>query len=143
MLRNVTTKRLEGHKSATLLLFLRGASGVLIFLLLMGLQVHLSELNSVPPAIRICLLWMARPLLHHLCRYSDFSLTVSSLETDQSVKSALKEITSLLNNVVERVERVESELKRNTSILSSSESSPSHRSKKQYVPTIVRVSSVL
>ena len=48
------------------------------------------------------------------------SLAVSSLETDQSVKSALKEITSLLNNVVERVERVESE-KRNTSLSSSSE----------------------
>ena len=71
------------------------------------------------------------------------SLAVSSLETDQSVKSALKEITSLLNNVVERVERVESELKRNTSLSSSSESSPSHHSKKLYVPTIVRVSSVL
>ena len=71
------------------------------------------------------------------------SLAVSSLETDQSVKSALKEITSLLNNVVERVERVESELKRNTSLSSSSESSPSHHSKKLYMPTIVRVSSVL
>ena len=63
-----------------------------------------------------------------------------AMDSDDGVKSALKEITSLLNTVVKRVERVESELKRNTSISSSCDSSPSHGSKKQYVPTVVRVS---
>lgn len=66
----------------------------------------------------------------------------SSVDSDPSVKLALKEITSLLNTVVKRVERVESELKKSTATTSSSESSPSHSSKKQYVPTVVRVSSV-
>ena len=40
----------------------------------------------------------------------------SSVEADQSVKSALKEITSLLNTVVKRVERVESELKKSRQV---------------------------
>ena len=66
---------------------------------------------------------------------------VASLDSDPSVKLALKEITSLLNTVVKRVERVESELKRSVNTTSSSESSP-HGSKKHYVPTVVRVSCI-
>ena len=62
--------------------------------------------------------------------------------TDPEVKSALKEITSILNTVVKRVERVENELKRVSSASSSSESSsPKH--KKVFVPLVVRVSVVM
>ena len=62
------------------------------------------------------------------------------MEADQSVKSALKEITSLLNTVVKRVERVESELKKQASASNSSDSASPHVSKKNHVPTVIRVS---
>ena len=64
--------------------------------------------------------------------------TSASQDDDTSVKSALKEITSLLNTVVERVDRVETELKKQSSASSSSDSTP--RTKKIIaVPLIVRV----
>ena len=71
----------------------------------------------------------------------------SASEEDEgpSVKLALREITSLLNTVVKRVERVETELKKQSeSIASSSRSSSSDSStpaKKRIVavPLIVRV----
>ena len=57
---------------------------------------------------------------------SSASKTVSRCDDDQCVKSALKEITSLLNTVVKRVERVENELKKQcASVSSSSDSTPS------------------
>lgn len=57
----------------------------------------------------------------------------------KEVKSALKQITSLLNTVVQRVERVENELKRVSSVSSSSDTTPSRR-KRVCVPLVVRVS---
>ena len=59
--------------------------------------------------------------------------------TGLEVKSALQEITSLLNTVVKRVERVEDELKRVSSVSSSSDSTPP-KNKKVLVPLVVRVS---
>ena len=70
----------------------------------------------------------------------ELNTSTSSSQDDPSVKSALKEITSLLNTVVKRVERVETELKKQSSVSSSSDSTP--RSKKivaVHVPLIVRV----
>ena len=55
------------------------------------------------------------------------------------IKTALTEITSLLTNVVQRVERMETELQqeRSSGVSSSSDSMP------KYVPLIVRVSAYL
>ena len=58
-----------------------------------------------------------------------------------NVSSALKEITSLLNTVVKRMDRMENELKRqSTSVSSSSASEGSKRFKKKSVPLVVKVS---
>lgn len=62
----------------------------------------------------------------------------STPDDDCSVKTALKEITSLLNTVVKRVERVETELKKQSSVSSSSDSTPCSK-KTTAVPLIVRV----
>lgn len=64
--------------------------------------------------------------------------TTDHTNSDPTVKSALKEITCLLNTVVKRVERVENELKKQSSVSSSSESTPSRS--KVHVPLVVRVS---
>ena len=60
---------------------------------------------------------------------------------DPEVKSALREITSLLNTVVKRVEKVENELKQQRSLASSSssDSTPSSKCKKADIPLIIRV----
>lgn len=62
---------------------------------------------------------------------------------DPEVKSALREITSLLNTVVKRVEKVENELKQQRSLSSSSsgDSTPSSKCKKADIPLIIRVCS--
>ena len=59
-----------------------------------------------------------------------------------NVSSALKEITSLLNTVVKRMDRMDNELKRqSTSVSSSSASEGSKRfKKKSMVPLVVKVS---
>lgn len=58
-----------------------------------------------------------------------------------NVSSALKEITSLLNTVVKCMDRMENELKRqSTSVSSSSASEGSKRFKKKSVPLVVKVS---
>lgn len=61
---------------------------------------------------------------------------VPNSNADVGVKSALQEITSLLNTVVQRVERIENELKNSPS--SSSDSATPSR--KVLVPLVVRVS---
>lgn len=58
---------------------------------------------------------------------------------DPEVKSALREITSLLNTVVKRVEKVENE--RSLSSSSSGDSTPSSKCKKADIPLIIRVCS--
>lgn len=62
---------------------------------------------------------------------------------DPEVKSALREITSLLNTVVKRVEKVENELKQQRSLSSSSSGdfTPSSKCKKADIPLIIRVCS--
>ena len=62
-----------------------------------------------------------------------------NVESDTSVKAVLQEITSLLNTVVKRVENVETELKKQSGVSSSSDLTPSC-SKKVHVPLLVRVS---
>ena len=66
-----------------------------------------------------------------------------NVDSELSVSAALGQITSLLNTVVRRVERVEAELKNQSeqtnSIISTSDSTPSSE-KKVYVPRVVRVS---
>ena len=64
--------------------------------------------------------------------------STTDLNTDPGVKSALQEITSLLNTVVKRVERVETELKKQSSVSSSSDSNTP--AKKVHIPLIIRVS---
>ena len=68
-------------------------------------------------------------------------LSPTSVGVDDEVKSALKEITSLLNTVVKRVENVESELQRQrtTGPSSSSDSTPT-RAKP---PLVVKVCNLL
>ena len=68
----------------------------------------------------------------------ELNTSSTSQDDDPSVKSALKEITSLLNTVVKRVERVETELKKQSSVSSSSDSNPPLK-KIIAVPLIVRV----
>ena len=72
---------------------------------------------------------IARPLREHS------EPPVSSGALGVEVKTALAEITSLLNNVVQRVERMETELQQqhSTSVSSSSDTSL------KYVPRVVRV----
>ena len=71
--------------------------------------------------------------------------SASSEDEGPSVKLALREITSLLNTVVKRVERVETELKKqsesiaSSSRLSSSDSSTPAKKRIVAVPLIVRV----
>ena len=68
-------------------------------------------------------------------------VAVANQAEDPCVKSALQEITSLLNRVVERVERVENELKKCSSLTPSSSDSSTPSSKRAIaVPLIVRVS---
>ena len=65
--------------------------------------------------------------------------SVQTTGTDPYVKSALQEITSILNAVVQRVERVETELKKGAiTPSSSSDSTPSRQ--KIRIPLVVRVS---
>ena len=66
---------------------------------------------------------------------------IQSEETSSSLTVALSKITSLLNTVVKRVERVEAELKNvNQSSPSSSDSTPSGDKKiHMHVPRVVRV----
>ena len=66
------------------------------------------------------------------------ALSNSSQHDDLSVKTALKEITSLLNTVIKHVERVETELKKQSGVSSSSDSTPCSK-KSVAVPLIVRV----
>ena len=68
----------------------------------------------------------------------DTSTKISSSQDDPSVNSALKEITSLLNTVVKRVERIETELKKQSSSSSSTDSTPCSKTIVA-VPRIVRV----
>jgi hypothetical protein len=57
-----------------------------------------------------------------------------------NVSCALKEITSLLNTVVKRMDRMENELKRqSTSVSSSSASEGGKKLKKKLVPLVVKV----
>lgn len=59
---------------------------------------------------------------------------------DPEVMSALQEITSLLNTVVKRVEKVECELEHQRSTPSSfSDSTPSKHKQKADVPLVIRV----
>ena len=48
-----------------------------------------------------------------------------NVELDTSVKAVIQEITSLLNTVVKRVEKVETELKKQSGVSSSSDLTPS------------------
>lgn len=64
-----------------------------------------------------------------------------TLHTQPNVSTALKEITSLLNTVVKRMDRMENELKQHsTSVSSSSASEGNKKSKKSSPPLIVAVS---
>ena len=60
---------------------------------------------------------------------------------EKDVSTALKEITSVLNTLVQRVERVEMEIqKKQTSFSSSADSTPARKKTAAVVPLVVRVS---
>ena len=65
------------------------------------------------------------------------SRSCSRSPTSQNVSVALKEITSLLNTVVKRMDRMDSELKRHSTSVSSSSSGEC--TKKSKVPLVVKV----
>ena len=68
----------------------------------------------------------------------------SSLQSpDDSVKSVLQNITSLLNTVVERMDRVESQLRQQNCHTPSSSSSEKSTRKKSPIPLTLRVSGIL
>lgn len=71
----------------------------------------------------------------HLSSCSDREIPIDGVE----VKSALQEITSLLNTVVKRVERVENELQRHHSLTPSSSSDATPGKAKPHVPLVLRV----
>ena len=65
---------------------------------------------------------------------------MDQLPYEEEVKSALKEITSLLNTVVKRVERVESELQRQKSTSTDPSSSSDVTPTRTKPPLAVKVS---
>ena len=79
---------------------------------------------------------------------NDFSTPVDTSSSnppslpEPNVSKALKEITSLLNTVVKRIDRVENELKQQHTTVSSSFASETGKNakKKSAIPLIVRVS---
>jgi len=81
-----------------------------------------------------------RPQTNDVERSSPPLPSVQQDPGDPEVKSALREITSLLNTVVKRVEKVECELKQQRSTpSSSSDSTPSKHKQKADVPLVIRV----
>ena len=95
---------------------------------------HNSQMHSPPITIR--------PRTYkeneHLSSCSVHDTSIDGAE----VKSALQEITSLLNTVVKRVERVENELQRQHSLTPSSSSDSTPGKAKPHVPLVLRVNEV-
>jgi len=99
-------------------------------------SVNLGERCALVPRVQVLQLVMANALkrtmwsVHH-------PPCLQCNKTQETLKSALREITSLLNTVVRRVEKVECELKQQRSTPSSSSDSTPSTSKKQMFPLLL------